>query len=291
VKTLSNTWGVTDILQVPLGRLIPEVPLSHGHLAVVHLFLVGAVARRGAVFGRLLAPLADAFCEVNDLAALHGAVATVRVHRACTAATSLRSRAFVAVALASGRCCDHQSGGPRLLVVAVLLLFLLSVPKDGPRATRLGSSSLWGRVSCTALGGSGALVGQSEERGNSFHVMCGQLLQHLFIMYSLSEGCDDRSIRNTRYHSSHLGEAGDELPEGLPWFLPHFMEVGLHTVLLVSTGEVLHEPRTEFFPGVDCSWGEVHESGPGRSRQGHMKIGCHHSGVSTCYRYGDNVHL
>jgi hypothetical protein len=28
-----------DILQVPLGRLIPEVPLSRGHLAVVHLFL------------------------------------------------------------------------------------------------------------------------------------------------------------------------------------------------------------------------------------------------------------
>jgi hypothetical protein len=29
------------------------------------------------------------------------------------------------------------------------------------------------------------------------------------------------------------------------------MEVGLHTVLLVSTGEVRHEPRTEFFLGVD----------------------------------------
>jgi hypothetical protein len=71
-----------DILQVPLGRLIPEVPLSRGHIAVVHLFLAGAAARRGAVFGRLLAPLTDTFCEVNDLAALRGAVATVRVHRA-----------------------------------------------------------------------------------------------------------------------------------------------------------------------------------------------------------------
>jgi hypothetical protein len=71
-----------DILQVPLGRLIPEVPLSRGHLAVVHLFLAGAAARWGAVFGRLLAPLADAFCEVNDLAAFRGAVATVRAHRA-----------------------------------------------------------------------------------------------------------------------------------------------------------------------------------------------------------------
>jgi hypothetical protein len=28
-------------------------------------------------------------------------------------------------------------------------------------------------------------------------------------------------------------------------------EVGLHTVLLISTGEVRHEPRTELFPRVD----------------------------------------
>jgi hypothetical protein len=71
-----------DILQVPLGRLIPEVPLSRDHLAVVHLFLAGPTARRGAIFGRLLMPFADAFCEVNDLATLRGAVETMRVHRA-----------------------------------------------------------------------------------------------------------------------------------------------------------------------------------------------------------------
>jgi hypothetical protein len=150
---------------------------------------------------------------------------------------------------------------------------------------------LWGRVPCTTLGGSGALVGQSEERGDSFHVMCGHLLQHFFITYSLSEGRDDRSIRNTRYRTSHLGEAGDELPEGLSRLLPHRMEVGLHTVLLVSTGEVCNEPRAEFLLGVDWSRGEVHELGPGRSRQGHVKICCHHSGVSTCCRDGGNVHL
>jgi hypothetical protein len=71
-----------DILQVPFRRLIPEVPFSRGHLAVVHLFLAGPAARPGAVFGGLLAPLADAFCEVDDLATLRGAVATMRVHRA-----------------------------------------------------------------------------------------------------------------------------------------------------------------------------------------------------------------
>jgi hypothetical protein len=59
-----------DILQVPLGRLVPEVPLSRGHLAVIHLF-AGPAARRGAVFGRLLAPLADVFCEVERELGLH----------------------------------------------------------------------------------------------------------------------------------------------------------------------------------------------------------------------------
>jgi hypothetical protein len=92
-----------DIFQVPFGRLVPEVPHSRDYLAVVHLLFVRPTARRGAVFGRLLAPLADAFCKVNDLATLRGAVATMRVHRAWTAATLLRPWAFVAVALVSGR--------------------------------------------------------------------------------------------------------------------------------------------------------------------------------------------
>jgi hypothetical protein len=86
----------------------------------------------------------------------------------------------------------------------------------------------------------------------------GQFSRHVWptsptflITYSLSESHDDGSIRNTRYRTSYLGEAGDELPEGFPRLLPYCMEVGLHTVLLVSTGEVRHKPRTEFFPGID----------------------------------------
>jgi hypothetical protein len=86
----------------------------------------------------------------------------------------------------------------------------------------------------------------------------GQFPRHVWLIspaffhqYSLSEGCDDGSIRNTRYSTSHLGEAGDELPECFPGLLPHRMEVGLHTVLLVSIGEVRNEPHAELFPGVD----------------------------------------
>jgi hypothetical protein len=129
--------------------------------------------------------------------------------------------------------------------------FLFIVPGDGTRATRLGNPGLWGRVPCTALGGSGALLGQSEECGDSLHVMRGQLLQHFLITYSLAEGRDDGSIRNARYSTSHLGEAEDERLESLPGLLPHCVEVGLHTVLLVSAGEVRNEPRAELFPGVD----------------------------------------
>jgi hypothetical protein len=120
------------IFQVPLERLVPEVPLSCGYFVVVLLLFAGPMARRGAVFGRLLAPLADAFCEVNDLATLRCTVVTIWVHRVWTAATLLRSWALVAVALASGHCCGHQSSGLWPLVVTVLLLFLLSIPEDGP---------------------------------------------------------------------------------------------------------------------------------------------------------------
>jgi hypothetical protein len=66
----------------PLGRLIPEVPLNCGHLAVVHLFFARPATRQGAVFGRLLVPLTDAFCEVNDVMTLCSTVATIGVHMA-----------------------------------------------------------------------------------------------------------------------------------------------------------------------------------------------------------------
>src|SRR5688572_11291937 len=115
----------------------------------------------------------------------------------------------------------------------------------------MGDPGMWGRVPCPALGGPGALVGQSEECGHSLHVMRGQLLQHLFIAYSLTEGRDDGSIRNARYSTSHLGEAGDKRPESLPGFLPHCVEVGFHTVLLLSAGKVRCEPRAELFLEID----------------------------------------
>jgi hypothetical protein len=133
----------------------------------------------------------------------------------------------------------------------VALLFLSAVPRDGTRTTCLGGPSLWGRVPCPTFDNSGTLVRQGEERGDSLHVMCGQLLQHFLITYPLSEDRDDGGIGNTRYSTSYLGEAGNKRPEGLSGFLPYSMEVGLHTMLLVSAGEVRNEPCAELFPGVD----------------------------------------
>jgi hypothetical protein len=106
-------------------------------------------------------------------------------------------------------------------------------------------------VPCAALGSPGALVGQSEERGDSFHVMCGQLLQHFFITHPLAEDGDDGSVGDTGYSPLYPGEAGDEGPESFPRLLPHCMEVSLHAMPLISTSEVRCEPRAELFPGVD----------------------------------------
>jgi hypothetical protein len=106
-------------------------------------------------------------------------------------------------------------------------------------------------VPCTVLGGPGALVGQSEECGDSFHVVRGQLLQLLFITHPLAESGDDRSVGDTVYSSSYPDEAGDEGSESFPGLLPHCMEVSLHAMSLISTGEVCCEPRTELFPEVD----------------------------------------
>jgi hypothetical protein len=176
-------------------------------------------------------------------------------------------------------------------MAAVLLLLLATALGSGTRATRLGNSGLWCRVPCTALGISATFVSQSEERGDSLHVVCRQLLQHLLITHPLSESSDDRGIGDARYGPAYLGEASDESPESLPGFLSYGMEMSLHTVLLISTGKVRCEPCTELFPGIDGSRGQVHEPGPSRPGQGYMEIGHHHSSVSTNYRNGGDINL
>jgi hypothetical protein len=195
------------------------------------------------------------------------------------------------VALVPAPSSSHNDQRGRMRLLAFVVLLLLTVKGDGTGATHLGILGLWRRVPRMALGGPGALVGQSEESGDSFHVMHSQLLQHLFIMHSLAEVLDDRSIRDARYSTSHLGEAGGKRSEGFSGLLPHYAEVGLHAMLLVSAGDVCCEPRAELFPGVDRSRGKIHEPSLGRPRQGNMEVCCYHSGVSTRCRDGGDVNL
>ena len=62
-------------------------------------------------------------------------------------------------------------------------------------------------------------------------------------------------------------------------------------MLLVRTGEVRSEPRTELLPGLNCPRSEVHEPSPGWPSQGYMKVARHDSVVATSCCVGGNVHL
>jgi hypothetical protein len=50
-----------------LGGLIPEVPFSRGYVTFVDLLLARPAPRRWSILGGLLAPLADALRELQDL--------------------------------------------------------------------------------------------------------------------------------------------------------------------------------------------------------------------------------
>jgi hypothetical protein len=71
-----------DVLEDLLGGLIPKVPFSRGQVTFVDLLLARLAPRRRAIPRGLLAPLADAFRELQDLSAFRGAMATVGVDRA-----------------------------------------------------------------------------------------------------------------------------------------------------------------------------------------------------------------
>jgi hypothetical protein len=99
-----------NVLQNPLGWLIPEVQFSRGHLAVVDPFFARPATRRGAILGGLLTSFTDALREFDDLTTLHGAMVTVGVYGAWAAVTPLRSWALVALVLAPSRSCDVTPG-------------------------------------------------------------------------------------------------------------------------------------------------------------------------------------
>jgi hypothetical protein len=146
-------------------------------------------------------------------------------------------------------------------------------------------------VPCTALCSLGALVHQGEQGGDSLHLVCRQLLQHLLITDPLSESRDNRCIGNTWNGSTYLGEAGDEGPEDFLGLLPHSMEVGLHAMPLIRAGEVRHVLRAELSLELNGSWGEVHEPCSGWPGQGYMEVTSHNGIVTPSRCDGGDVDL
>jgi hypothetical protein len=71
-----------DVLEDLLGGLIPEVLFSRGQVTFVDLLLTRPATRQRAILGGLLAPLADALHELEDLLTFLGAVVTVGMDRA-----------------------------------------------------------------------------------------------------------------------------------------------------------------------------------------------------------------
>jgi hypothetical protein len=111
-----------DVLEDLLGGLIPEVPFSCGQVTFVDLLLARLATRRRAIPGGLLASLADALRELQDLPAFRGTVATVKVDRARPTVTSQLLGALAALIPAASRSCGNRSTRLRPIVTAVLLL-------------------------------------------------------------------------------------------------------------------------------------------------------------------------
>jgi hypothetical protein len=96
---------------------------------------------RGAILGRLLASLTDAFRELDDIAAFRGAMASVWMHWARAVVASLGPGALIALAPSSSHSCDSRSDKLRLLI-AVVLLLLFVILGDCTSASHLVDSGL-----------------------------------------------------------------------------------------------------------------------------------------------------
>jgi hypothetical protein len=256
---------VVETLKVLLWCLVPQFRCRRGSVGVGDLLLARPPRWGGVILGGLLASLADALRELQDLTPFEDAVAGPRMDKTRPRVAKLLVRTLAALVLAPGRCRrSTRSSSLWLVCTAVLLVLLLASTRGSSTgAPRLGGTSLRGRVPRTALCCPGTLVRQGKQGGDSLHLMGRQLLQHLLITDPLSESHDNRCIGNTWNSSTYLDEAGHEVPEGFPGLLPHSVEVGLHAVLLVLAGEVCRKQHAEFSPGLDGSRGEVHEPCPG----------------------------
>ena len=120
-----------NVLKDLLGGLIPEVPFAHGQVTFVDLLLARPTTRWRAIPRGLLASLADALCELLDLPALRGAMASVRVDRARPSVTSLLLGVLVALVPAPSRSYGNRSTRLQPIMAAMILLLLATALGGG----------------------------------------------------------------------------------------------------------------------------------------------------------------
>jgi hypothetical protein len=194
---------VEETLEVFVGGLIPQLPLRCSYVGIGGFLLAGPPWRGGAFPGGLVAPLAKALCELLDLAALGGAVASPRMNRARPGVGALLLWALASGVLAPGLAAA-TAGPPIRDLSKPHSSCSFSCCYQGQRHWAYSSErDLPGcRVPRTAFCSPGAFVRQSEQGGDGFHLMSRQLLQYLLVTDPLVEDHDDRRIGDTRNSSS-----------------------------------------------------------------------------------------
>jgi hypothetical protein len=196
----------------------------------LHLLLVVALTgkmmlafplawRRAVMVGLLLLLL----CKLLDLLALLDVVTPVVVHRvSCPTLIAARelARSLVAswASTPTSRCCDSGSSGSasqQLVVVGLLPILVLATALSSGICFRLVSLPChWSRlgVPCMPFCSPGAFICQIEELRDVFHLLGGQLLEHLLISHVLSKSDNNRSIEDVGDGVLNLGEPLDEGP-------------------------------------------------------------------------------
>jgi hypothetical protein len=180
--------------------------------------------RRAVMAGLLLLLLMKLLCKLLDLPALLDVVTPVVVHRVpCPTLIAAGELAQSLVAswasTPTSRCCDSGSSGSasqQLVVVGLLLpILVLATALSSGICFRLVSLPChWSRlgVPCMPFCSPGTFICQIEELRDVFHLLGGQLLEHLLISHVLSKSDNNRSIEDVGDGVLNLGEPLDEGP-------------------------------------------------------------------------------
>jgi hypothetical protein len=137
---------MVEALKALLWGLVPQPLLRRRSVDIGDLLLAGPPRRGGVILGGLLAPIADALREFQDLTTFGGAVMGSKMNKARPKVTTLLARTFAAWVLAPGCCrCSDRSSSLRLVCVAILPIHLLAAAKGSDTgAPRLGGPFLRG---------------------------------------------------------------------------------------------------------------------------------------------------